>query len=269
MLSVAIITKNEESNIERCLRSVQWADEIVLVDAHSSDSTAEKATKLNANVLQRGWDGYATQKEYAVAQCSHDWVLSIDADEEVPETLRAEILHAVDRTDEYNGYEIPRKSFFLGAWMQYGGWYPGYQLRLFRKSKTRMNHRPVHEGFLTEGSIGRLQSALNHYTYESIHHYVEKMNDYTSLDVHNKIVTGRVVHWYHLLLNPLSSFFRMFFSLKGYKDGFRGFLLAYYSSFSTLTLYAKCWEYQQAQQGHADLPPTTSEMIAELKRLSS
>ncbi len=268
-LSVIIITKNEERNIERCLQSVHWADEIIVVDDFSSDKTVEIAHRLNAKIIQKEWMGFAKQKEFALQQASHEWVFSLDADEEATESLKSEIRALVDGADTCEGYEIPRKSFFLGKWIEHSGWYPGYQLRLFQKSKTRMNHRPVHEGFLIEGKTGKLQSPLNHYTYHSIHQYIEKMNDYTSLDVMNKISNGKKISWLNFILNPLSVFLRMFFSLQGYKDGIRGFLLAYYSSFSALVLYAKCWEYQYASKFKEPLPPVSSTAIGELKKLSS
>ncbi|MFA6467389.1 MAG: glycosyltransferase family 2 protein [Bacteroidota bacterium] len=265
MLSVVIITKNEEANIERCLKSVQWADEFIVVDAESTDKTVRIAESLHARVIIRPWEGFAKQKEFAMHQSSNEWVLSLDADEEVTEELQKEIRAVITLPESLNGYEIPRKSFFLGKWIRYGGWYPGYQLRLFRKSKTRMNHRPVHEGFLIEGLIGVLKSDLNHYTYNSLHQYIEKMNDYSSLDVLNKLSSGRTVHWYNFILNPLSVFLRMFISLKGYKDGFYGYILAYYSAIHSLAIFAKCWEYQSAQQHGTALPPVSASDIAGIK----
>lgn len=269
MISVTIISKNEEANIERCLKSVQWADEIIVVDAESTDATADIARRLNATVIVRAWEGFAKQKEFAMQQAKNEWVFSIDADEEVTPELQKEILATIVRTDALNGYEVPRKSYFLGKFIRYGGWYPGYQRRLFRKSRSTMNHRPVHEGFLVEGLIGILTSDLNHYTYSSLHQYLEKMNDYSSLDVLNKISGGRTIRWYNFIFNPLSVFLRMFVSLKGYKDGFHGLLIAYYSAVHSLAIYAKCWEYQTAAAAHSALPPVTPESITALKRISS
>ncbi len=266
MVSVILITKNEEVNIERCLQSVQWADEIIVVDAESTDQTVAKAKALHATVFVKHWEGYAKQKEFAMHQTKHDWVFSIDADEEVTEQLKKEILHIVKQSSALNGYEVPRKSFFLGKWIRYGGWYPGYQLRLFKKSKARMNHRPVHEGFLIDGMIGLLSADLNHYTYNSIRHYIEKMNDYSSLDVINTVARGRTVRWYNFILNPLSAFLRMYFSLHGYRDGFHGFLLAYYSALHSLTIFAKSWEYQISLRQQTSLPPVTAGAVAQQKK---
>lgn len=268
MISVIIITKNEENNIERCLRSVQWANEIIVVDAVSTDRTVEIAKSLKAKVIVKQWEGFAKQKEFAMHQTGNEWILSVDADEEVTAELKDEILQTIKRSDSLNGYEVPRKSFFLDRWIKNGGWYPGLQLRLFKKSKTRMNHRLVHEGFLVEGLIGRLNADLNHYTYNSLHQYVEKMNDYSSLDVMHKIERGRIIRWYHFILNPLSAFLRMYISLHGYKDGMHGFLLAYYSALHSLAIYSKSWELQSAQRRGVEMPPVTAESIEAAKRQS-
>lgn len=266
MISVIVITKNEEKNIERCLQSVQWADEIIVVDADSSDRTVKIAKSLNAKVIVKQWEGFAKQKEFALHLAANEWIFSIDADEEVTHDLKEEILHTIKLPNPLNGYEVPRKSFFLNRWIKNGGWYPGFQLRLFRKSKTRMNHRPVHEGFLVEGLMGMLKADLNHYTYHSLHHYIEKMNDYSSLDVLNKIGNGRTIHWYNFILNPISVFLRMFISLHGYKDGMYGFLLAFYSALHSLSIYSKCWEYQTALKRGTEIPPVSAETISAYKK---
>jgi glycosyltransferase involved in cell wall biosynthesis len=268
MISVCIITKNEEANIARCVRSVRWADEIIVVDANSTDRTRDLAREQGARVMERRWEGFASQKEFAVQQCSSDWVLSLDADEEVTEELKNEVQELLSAGTAFDGFEIARKSYFLGKWIRYGGWYPGYQLRLFRKSKTRMNHRPVHEGFLVDGPVRRLTSDINHYTYTSLHQYIDKMNDYSSLDVMNKISSRKIIRWYNFILNPLSAFLRMYISLQGFRDGFQGFLLAWYSALHVLVIYAKSWEYQTARKNGTSLPPVTGEELTELKRLA-
>lgn len=280
-LSVVIITKNEERNIGRCLSSVRWADEILVVDAESTDGTADLARAMGARVIVRAWEGFSVQKEFAVAQARNEWVLSLDADEEVTEDLRMEIEGILARepgriespgseaVSRPAGYIVARKSFFLGKWIEYGGWYPGYQMRLFKRSAAHMNHRPVHEGFELDGAPGTLRAALNHYTYDSLHQYLEKMNDYTSLDVSNKLSEkpDAVIRWYHCVLNPIALFLRMFVSLKGYRDGMHGFLLAVYSSLYKLLVYAKSWEYQAALRSGAELPPVSNEDLLAIKRL--
>lgn len=269
-LSVVIITHNEERNIERCLRSVQWADEIVVVDAMSSDRTVEICSRLNAEVSLRPWDGFAPQKQYALSLASHPWVLIVDADEEVTNELKDEIREALSSESDCDGYYIPRRSYFLGQWMRHGGWYPGYQLRLFLKSKASVSQRPVHEGVEVRGKSGKLKSPFNHYSYYSLSQYLTKLNDYTSLDVMNRLnrTNQGSVRWYNFVINPLSVFVRMFIVLGGFRDGFRGLLLAVYSSLYKLLLFAKAWEYQTAQQRGQPLPPVTSTELESLKRFS-
>jgi (heptosyl)LPS beta-1,4-glucosyltransferase len=270
-ISAVIITKNEERNIERCIRSVLWADEVIVVDAGSTDATAAIGRSLGARVIDHAWEGFAVQKEFAAAQAQSDWVLSLDADEEITAELRAEIerLRTDPPADDVDGYRMPRKSFFLGTWIRHGGWYPGYQMRLFRRSAAAMNHRPVHEGFDVRGAVGTLAAPINHFTYDTLSQYLEKMNDYTSLDVANKLSErpDAVVHWYHCVLNPIALFLRMYISLRGYRDGFHGFLLAVYSSLYKLLVYAKSWEYQTAHRRGDPLPPVTSADILAIKRL--
>jgi glycosyltransferase involved in cell wall biosynthesis len=267
-LSVIIIANNEEENIVRCLKSVAWADEIIVVDSMSTDSTVEKSLAFGARAVRNEWHGYARQKAFALSLATSHWVLSLDADEEVSVELRDEIRSRLQANSVENGFQIPRKSYFLGQWMKHGGWWPGYQLRLFRRERTTMPDRPVHEGFAVAGNVGKLENALEHYSYRSLHHYIEKLNDYTSLDVMNKIDSSfnRRVRWYNFILNPFSMFFRSYISLGGRRDGFRGFLLAVYSSLSSLLVYAKTWEYQRAVKSGFEKPPVTNEEITTLKQ---
>lgn len=267
-LSVIVITENEEHNIERCLNSVQWADEIVVVDAFSADRTVEISRRFNAKVVQHAWCGYAAQKQFALDHATCPWVLSLDADEEVTDEVRIAIQKILSSPEAFDGYEINRQSFFLGQRIQHGGWFPDYQLRLFRREKTKVIQRPVHEGFVIDGRIGRIESAVNHYTYQSIQHYLHKMNEYTSLEVMNKLSRKKKkIHWYDFITHPLAVFLKMFIALQGYRDGFRGFLLAFYSTLYNLLIYAKCWEYQNAQSHGAKLPPVTTEELHVLQNL--
>jgi len=205
-----------------------------------------------------------------LSMASYEWVLLVDADEEAPTELREEIERLISTQPEFNGYEIARKSFFLGQWMKHGGWYPGYQLRLFVRSKAFIPQRPVHEGVEVAGPTGKLNNPLNHYTYHSLFQYLAKLNDYTSLDVMNRLNENHqgLVRWYNFIINPISVFVRMFFALTGFRDGFRGFLLAVYSSFYKLLLLAKVWEYQTAAQRGQEPPPVTSDALNAIKRLT-
>jgi hypothetical protein len=165
------------------------------------------------------------------------------------------------------GYEILRKPYAFGKWIEHGGWYPDYQFRFFRKDSYTVNHEEVHGGFASTGPTGRLRGCVFHYTYPTIYSYVSRMNEYTSLQVSNKLRSNphRTARWHNLLLNPLSHFLRKFVSNKGYKDGFHGFVLAMLDATYTLLLYAKLWEYQMQRKEGGTLPPTTNIELNRLK----
>jgi glycosyltransferase involved in cell wall biosynthesis len=162
-LSAVVITKNEEANIERCLRSVSWVDEIILVDSDSDDATVEIARNLGAKVFRPEWHGFGPAKQFAVDQASGDWVLSIDADEEVSFMLKNEIIQLFENDPPCAGYMLPRKTQFLGRWILHSGWYPDYVLRLFKRSAGNFTPALVHEKVEINGPVGKMHNPLLHY----------------------------------------------------------------------------------------------------------
>jgi len=269
-LSVVLITLNEERNIDRCLRSVQWADEIIVVDSFSRDRTVERACAYTEKVYQHEYLGSTRQMERGIGYASGDWILFIDADEEVSEELAREIQEVLRESSDITGYEILRKPWAFGKWIEHGGWFPDYQFRFFRKDSYSVNHEEVHGGFAPRGRAGRLSGCVYHYTYETIYAYVARMNEYTSLQVSNRLEAnpGAVTRWHNLILNPLSHFLRMYFSKKGYKDGFHGFVLALLDATYSMLLYAKLWEYRLSQrEGRGILPPITNSELNKLKHV--
>lgn len=260
-VSVVLITLNEERNIERCLGSVAWADEIIVVDSFSSDATIERARAHTGIILQHAYDGDIRQRERGFALATGDWLFYIDADEEVTPELRDEILRTVRDPAAKDGYSVPRKVMVFGAWILHGGWHPDYTFRLFRKGAYRAEQAEVHGGFTVDGEKGVLRGELLHYTYATIEQYLAKMNDYTSLQVSNKLASHRGfrVGWGKLLLSPVSHFLRAYISRKGYRDGIHGFLLAVLGAIYTFGLYAKIWEYRMRErEGKGLLPPITN-----------
>jgi len=261
-LSVIVITYNEEQNIERCLRSVRWADEIIVVDSFSTDRTVEIARGMTATVLEHAYDGDIPQRERGFAHATGDWLMYLDADEEVSPELGAEIRDLLSQPPSGpDGYTLLRKSMIFGTWTEHGGWFPDLTFRLFRKGRYVAEPAEVHGGFTVRGKKGTLSGLLHHYTYNSIEQYLGKMNAYTSLAVSNKLKddphadAGPV----KIILSPVSHFFRKFISNKGYKDGLHGFILAGLGAIYTLALYAKVWEYQLRQrEGKGTLPPITN-----------
>jgi glycosyltransferase involved in cell wall biosynthesis len=266
-LSVVTITLNEERNIARCLRSVAWADETVVVDSFSRDRTLELARGLGARVYQHEYPGSTRQMERGIDYATGDWILFLDADEEVSPELAGEIRRILNEGTECRGFEILRKPWAFGRWLEHGGWFPDWQFRLVRKDSYTVNHAEVHGGYSVRGSRGRLSGIVYHYTYETIFAYVARMNEYTSLEVANRLATrpDARARWYNMILSPVSHFLRMFLSRKGYRDGMHGFVLALLDAVYAMLLYAKLWEYGRARQEGRATPPITNRELNLLK----
>ncbi|MBP1740318.1 MAG: glycosyl transferase, family 2 [Deltaproteobacteria bacterium] len=238
MLSVTVITKNEARNIEDCLRSVAWAQEIIVVDQYSTDRTADMARGLGARVYQESWKGFAGQKNSAVEKATGDWILSLDADERITTPLKEEMEETMGRKDAFNGYFIARKNFFSGQWIRHGGWYPDYCLRLFKKKSGRFEERAVHEKVLVEGATGYLKNPLEHYTYGSVADYLIRMERYSRLAALEIEQGRRPLLWSALTLRPAFTFLNMYFLRCGFLDGKKGlFLAASYAYYTFLKYY--------------------------------
>jgi len=260
-LSVVVTTYNEEKNISRCLASVKWADDIVLIDSFSTDRTIEIAKSFSVKIIQREYPGSSRQVEYGISQTTNNWIFVIDADEEFSDELRGEIESILSSDDlKFTSYDVPRQVYFLGRWIKYSGWYPDYQFRFFRKDSIYPVHAEVHGHFEPKSGRGKLKGLLYHYTYHTLYDYLKRINYYTSLHVSNKISEqkNKKVNWHHLVFHPIAAFLRLFISNKGYKDGFQGLVLSLFSSVYTMVLYAKIWEYQKCQEENIELPPTTN-----------
>jgi len=238
-LSVIIIAKNEEANIERCLRSVSWADEIILVDSGSTDRTVGIASGMGARIFNPEWKGFGPAKQFALDQATGDWVLSIDADEEVSFTLKGEIRQLLESEPPCAGYCVPRKTQFLGKWILHSGWYPDYVLRLFRRSAGRFTSALVHEEVEVTGMTGRLHNPLMHYSYPTLENYLHKMDQYSTLGAEDLYRAGKEFSPYCLMVKPLVSFLRKLVLQRGWRDGWEGFLIACLTSTGTLLKYAK------------------------------
>ncbi len=259
-LSAVILTYNSEDNINRCLQSINWADEIIVIDSFSKDKTLEIVESYKARIFQNEYKGYSKQLEYGINLAKNNWILVLDSDEKLTGELVNEIKLVLQNPQDVGGYEIPRKVFFLGRYIRHGGWYPDYQFRLFKKDKSEPIHLEVHGAYTTTYKKEKLSGEIIHYTYRNLYDYINRMNIYTSLDTDNKLKQnpGRKIKWYNFILNPLSVFFRMFFFKKGYKDGMQGFIIALVSAFYNLVLYVKAWEYQMSAKYKYAKPPITN-----------
>lgn len=244
-ISCIIITYNESRNIRRCLESVNWVDEIVVVDSHSTDDTREIASAFTDKIHQLKWSGFGPAKECARDKATGDWILSVDADEVVPDELKEEIRGAVESQESLDGYFMPRRSNFLGRWIGHGGWYPDLVLRLFRKEKGRFTDRVVHEEVRVSGSTGRLKSDLLHYTDPDFDHYLKKLNRYTSLDAVQLLREGRRAGVLDALFRPILTFVKMYLFKLGFLDGLPGLILAVSSSFYVFSKYVKLWHLRK------------------------
>ncbi len=242
-LSVIIITLNEEQNIRDCLESVKWADEIIVMDSHSQDETQNIAREFTDKVFDVDWKGYAATKNVALSYTTCDWVLWLDADERVTQELAERIQQILNLDDDaINGYEVPRKAFFLGRWIRHCGWYPGFVLRLVRQEKARFDENYVHEGFIFSEIPARLEEPLIHFTDRNIEHYFNKYNRYTSLAVRDMLGNGKSFRLVDLLFRPAFAFLKMYILNGGFLDGLQGFILCVFSANYVFTKYAKLWE---------------------------
>ena len=248
-ISCVIITYNESRNIRRCLESVSWADEIVVVDSHSTDDTRDIAATFTERIHRLKWSGFGPAKEYARDRATGDWILSVDADEVVPEKLKEEIQRVTESQQSLDGYLLPRRSNFLGRWIGHGGWYPDLVLRLFRKEKGRFTERVVHEEAKVSGSIGRLKCDLLHYTDPDFDHYLKKLNRYTSLDALQLFREGKEAGVLDIFFRPILTFVKMYFFKRGFLDALPGLILAISSSFHVFSKYVKLWHLRKTGVG--------------------
>ncbi len=244
-LSVAIITHNEEKDIRDCLESVKWADEIVIVDSFSNDRTVEICREYIDKVYQREWSGFSNQKNNAIDLTTNQWVLIVDADERITEGLRLEITEILKNSPDLDGYFIPRKSYFLGRWIRYSGWYPDYSVRLFRKDKGRFEQREVHESVRIDGKTGKLKNPLEHYTYRSLSEYIKRMDKYSTLAANEMVRMGKKAGIGSIISRPIFTFLRMYILRQGFREGIYGLLLAILYSYYTFAKYAKLWEMEK------------------------
>ena len=237
-LSAILITLNAAAQIEACLRSVAFCDEIVVVDSGSADGTVEKAQQLGARVVQTEWRGFGPQKQFAVEQASHDWVLCIDADERVGEGLRQSIETALAAPSR-RAYRFPRCNRFMGRYLRHGEGYPDWSLRLFDRRHARWSDDAVHEKVLAAGEVGTLDGDLLHDSAETLDSYLAKQNRYTTLAAQDAIARGRHAGVAHVLLSPLLRFFKFYFFRLGFLDGLPGLVHILIGCGNSFAKYAK------------------------------
>jgi glycosyltransferase involved in cell wall biosynthesis len=244
-ISVAIITKNEEKNIGRCLESVKWADEIVIVDSGSTDLTLEICKKYNCKAYKSSWLGFSRTKQLAVDHCRYEWVLVIDADEEVTENLKTKIRDAI-KSPGLSAYRIKRRSFYLGKLIKYCGWNKDYPLRLFEKAKGRFNNKIIHESIaMNDGKTGTINEVMLHYTYPDLHSHLLKIDAYSFLGAEELFEKGERSSIYKAVMRGGFKFIKMYLVQRGFLDGKIGFILCVNSAYGVYLKYLKLWEMRQ------------------------
>jgi glycosyltransferase involved in cell wall biosynthesis len=250
-LSVVLITHNEEKNIRRTLESVRWADEIVVIDSGSTDTTVAICREYTDKVYHQEWLGYGRQKNLAIDRSSGEWILSLDADEPIEPALADEIRRIISSAEALDGYWIPRKAFVLGKWIRHGGWYPDYNLRLFRRGKGRFEERVVHEAVRVDGRLGRTRAAIEHHSYPDLSSYMSALDTYSSLAVEvmaRTKITAFKASWINILFRPVLTFLFKYFFRLGFLDGKAGFVLNVFHSYYVFAKYAKAWEHKYRVQ---------------------
>ncbi|HWE48473.1 MAG TPA: glycosyltransferase family 2 protein [Bryobacteraceae bacterium] len=243
-ISATIVTLNEERNIARAIRSLgcsngACADEIVVVDSGSSDRTREIARELGARVVEEPWRGYAAQKNFAASCAAYDWILSLDADEEVTGELAREIVAVKQGQPEFAGYDMPRLAQYLGRWIRHSGWYPDRKVRLYDRRRGEWKGDYVHESVRIDGPAGHLNGDLLHYTCDSVSQHLQTLDRYTTLAAQELLAKKKKVPAWRLALDPGWTFLRTYVLQRGFLDGPQGFTLARMAALYTFRKYAK------------------------------
>jgi glycosyltransferase involved in cell wall biosynthesis len=251
-ISAYILALNEEEKIADAISTVAWADEVLVVDSGSTDATAQIAASLGARVVQIPFQGFGELRNQAIAQCPHDWIFSLDADERCTAEVRDEILAIASAPAPHDAYLVPRRNYMMGRWIKGSGWYPNYrQPQLFRKGAMRYDSQVVHEGYelLTDRPLGKLKNAIWQIPFRNLDEIIRKMNRYSSLGARK--LAGRRVSMAGALGHGTWAFVKHFIFKRGYKDGWVGFVIALGNFEGTFYRYAKRYEEDQAWS----LPP--------------
>ena len=247
-LSIAIITLNEEDRLPACLNSLGFAQEIVVVDSGSQDQTVRIAKEHFARVFHREWSGFGPQKQFAIDLCRNDWVLILDADEQVPAATAAEILRTIAQTQGPVAYSLARKNYVCGQWVRHGGWWPDRTIRLFRKERATMSERLVHEALEVTGSVGHLENPLIHYPFRNLSEMMIKMDRYSTAGAKEMAKAGREGSFPKAFVRAGWAFFFNYLIRCGFLDRGPGLLLALSDAVNVFFKYGKLAEITKQSQ---------------------
>ena len=244
-LTVVVITKNEENNIDECLGSVHgWVDEIIVVDDESTDKTVTLAQKYTDKIFFRRMDNEGRHRNLAYAQAKNEWVLSLDADEMVSGELKEEITRTLAEP-KFHAFSIPLRNYIGSYWVRHSGWYPAGKLRLFMKGRFKYEEVDVHPRVYLNGDTGHLTKDIVHKGYPDFEHFLASLNRQTTLEARKWIQTGRHMSLGQAIWRTVDRFPRSFIGKQGYKDGFIGFMIAFFASLYQVMSYAKYWEMKR------------------------
>ena len=239
-ISAIIPTLNEEIHIADAIKSVSFADEIIVIDSFSEDKTIEIAEKLNVKIIKREFDDFSSQKNFAINQASHDWIYILDADERVTKEVKEEIVSAVKNPKGFVGFYVRRTFYFSGKKVNYSGFQRDKVIRLFLKEHCKYSGL-VHEKIISNGKIGFFKNKIDHFSYRNYDHYISKMNHYAAIRAKELHEKGNKVNIYHVIIKPAARFFIHYIIRLGFLDGFTGFLVAKTQAYGVLTRYIKLW----------------------------
>ena len=248
-LSVIVITLNEASNIEAALESVAWANEIIVVDCGSTDETVALARRHTDRVSHRDWTGYGDQKNHASDIATHDWVLSLDADERVSPELATEMSTLLGQSPAHRGYRMPRTTRYLGEWIRTTDWYPDRQLRLYDRRVAVWSTDPVHESVRVDGSVGRLRHEIRHNSYRDLSDHLATIDRYTTLAATQLLNDGRRAGPLDLVVHPPVAFLRNYLIRRGCVQRVPGLIVSLMNSYYVFLKYAKLWELAESGEG--------------------
>lgn len=253
-LTAVISTYNSADVLEDCLKSLSFADEIIVVDHRSVDTTFKIAKKYTKQVYLQDNNPLEIdlQKNFGFEKAKGDWILSIDADERVSVELAEEILEAIKSDDGFSAYKFPRKNIIFNKWIEHSIWWPDLQLRLFKKGKGRYVGAKVHQDLEVDGAVGELKEPLEHQNYQNISQYLIKMNRYTENEANSYVEQNTHFHWTEIVRMPVSDFLKTFFLQEGYKDGLHGLVLSVLQGFYMFLVIAKVWEKQGFREENSE-----------------
>jgi glycosyltransferase involved in cell wall biosynthesis len=243
-ISASIIVFNEEENIADLCETISWCDEIVMVDSSSTDRTVEIAKKYPVKIFQHEFKGYKDKHEFADSQTTGDWIFWIDADERVTPELRQSIedLKKQNEKELPDGFWIARKTWYLGRWIKFSGWYPDYQMRLYRKNASYWDGVSPHETARVKGLTEKLKGEFLHQTKRDLSDHHGVLDRYTTLAADYLVKNGRTVGGFGIFLNSISAFIRTYFLKQGFRDGVPGLIISMFTGYSVFLKYAKVWE---------------------------